>query len=224
MLSWLKKNFNHNCAFCENTTHADQPLCPACHADLPWLPLEKNTPITGCDKTISAFAYHPPINNLLLAIKFGKKLHETSTIGRLVADAILPQIDAIPEAILPTPLHTKRLHTRGFNQALELARPLANILGVPLLTDTVIRHKTTLAQTELDAQQRQKNLHHAFQLTGKLPYRHIVIFDDVISTGATIRELAHLLREHGAEHIEAWSCARPILRQKHEVDVQIDYH
>lgn len=215
---------NRYCAFCGQKTHNSHPLCLPCHTELPWLPDEKNLPVPGCNTSISAFAYQPPISNLLLGIKFGKNLHEITTVGQLATSGILPRMQAIPEAILPVPLHTARLHTRGFNQALELARPLARILGIPLLSHAVIRHKTTHAQTELDAQQRQQNLHDAFRITAKLPYRHIAIFDDVITTGTTIGELARLLREHGVENIEAWSCARPILRQKHEVVAQIDYH
>lgn len=210
------------CAFCGEKTDANHPLCLPCHNELPWLPQEENTPVTGCDNAVSAFAYQPPISNLLLAIKFGKNLSELSTMGKLAANGILPQIHTIPEAILPVPLHANRLHTRGFNQALELARPLAHILGIPLLTHTVTRGKATTAQTELNAQQRQQNLHQAFSLATQPPYRHIVIFDDVISTGTTIGELANLLRAHGIAHIEAWSCARPVLRQKHEVMQQID--
>ncbi len=222
----LQNWFGHSrqCAFCGQKIHGNHPLCLPCHTELPWLPAGENHPIPGCNTSISAFAYHSPISNLLLGIKFGKNLHELTTVGQLAASGILPNIQAIPEAILPVPLHAARLHTRGFNQALELARPLARILKIPLLTHAVIRHKATHAQTELDARQRQQNLRHAFRLPTKLPYRHIAIFDDVITTGTTIGELAHLLREHGVETVEAWSCARPILRQKHEVVEQIDYH
>lgn len=222
--NWLEHILSNNCAFCGENNQTRQALCPSCYNELPWLTLEHNFRTTDCDKTISAFAYQAPISNLLLEIKFGKNLNQLTTLGKLIADNILTQIDSIPDAILPIPLHKQRLHTRGFNQALELARPIARILGVPLLTHTVIRHKATTAQTELSAQQRQQNLIQAFRLTDELPYQHIAIFDDVITTGTTIRELARLLRKQGVKQIEAWSCAHSVLHQKHEVMEQIDYH
>jgi ComF family protein len=224
----LWQAFSHSlqpeCAFCGLPRIPGYPLCHGCHQELPWLAAEHNLPIPDCSATLSAFAYQPPISNLLLGIKFGKNVRELATVGELTATGILPQLSQVPDAILPVPLHTARLHKRGFNQALELARPVAKQLGVPLLTDTLIRSKATLPQTELDSAQRQHNLRQAFQLHKPLQHRHIAIFDDVITTGATARELALLLLANGAEQVEIWSCARAILRQKHEEDTQIDYH
>jgi ComF family protein len=201
-----------------------QPLCPACYHELPWLPPEANLPIPDCDGCHSAFAYHPPINKLLLGIKFGKNIRELATVGNLTATGILHQLEELPEAILPIPLHTSRLHRRGFNQALELARPLAKQLKLPLLDHSITRRKATQAQTELNAQQRQKNLHQAFAIRKSIPYRHVAIFDDVITTGATAGELARLLRSQGVQRVDIWSCARTILRQTDASDHQIDYH
>lgn len=213
-----------DCAFCGNRREPGHNLCPACHQDLPWLPPEHITPLPDSDETLSAFAYQPPINNLLLSVKFGKNVRQLSTLGELTADGILPQIASVPDAILPVPLHRKRLYSRGFNQALELARPLARILGIPLLPQTIIRAKATLPQTELDSAQRLSNLRQAFALDQPLPYQHIVIFDDVITTGATAQELARLLRSHGIRHISVWSCARAILRQKHDLGERFNYY
>lgn len=212
------------CAFCGLPRIHGYPLCHGCHTELPWLDAEHNFPIPDCAASLSAFAYQPPISSLLLGIKFGKNLRGLATLGELTATGILPQLSRIPDAILPVPLHTARLHKRGFNQALELARPLAKQLGIPLLTDALIRSKATLPQTELDSAQRQQNLRQAFQLRHPLRHRHIAIFDDVITTGSTARELALLLLANGAEQVEIWSCARAILRQRHEVGAQIDYH
>jgi ComF family protein len=224
MTQWLASTLQPQCVFCGEKRHAGLPLCQQCHDELPWLPDTNNIPIDACDTCISAFAYQPPISNLLLGIKFGKNLRELSSLGELTAACILSQMAQVPDAILPVPLHTARLHKRGFNQALELARPLAKQLGIPLLTHAVKRGKFTLPQTELDSQQRQQNLSQAFQIAAPLPYQRVAIFDDVITTGATSRELARLLRAHGVQHIDVWSCARPILRQKQELTPQISYH
>ncbi|QTR50562.1 ComF family protein [Candidatus Thiothrix anitrata] len=201
------------CAFCEEPRLPDYPLCQGCHDDLPWLAAQYNHPIPGCDNSISAFAYQSPVSALLLSVKFGKRLRDLTTLGELTATGILPQISQVPQAILPVPLHSQRLHERGFNQALELARPLAKQLGIPLLTHHVVRHKATLRQTELDSTQRQQNLLQAFRLNAALPYTRIALFDDVITTGSTLQSLAQLLRANGVEYIEAWSCARPIQRR-----------
>lgn len=220
----LDHAFNPCCAFCYLPCISGHPLCERCHAELPWLLPEQNQPLANHVNSLSAFAYQPPISNLLLGIKFGKNLHELATLGELTATGLLPQLEQIPEAILPVPLHVSRLHKRGFNQALELVRPLAKQLGAPLLTDVIRRSKATRPQTELDSAQRQHNLRQAFQLDKPLRYKRLAIFDDVITTGATARELVALLQHNGAEQVEIWSCARAILRQSHELMPQIDYH
>ncbi|MEN9503833.1 MAG: hypothetical protein RI964_3118 [Pseudomonadota bacterium] len=223
---WLKHFHCHwqpQCVLCDAPSDRQTiPLCLACYQTLPWLPDEANLTIAPATRCISAFAYHAPINHLLLSLKFGKQLREIATLSRLMTTAILPQLDAVPDAILPIPLHMSRLQTRGFNQALELARPLAKQLQIPLLTRPVIRQKATQAQTELDFQQRQQNLHQAFQVRSPLPYRHIAIVDDVITTGATSSELASLLLTNGVERVDIWSCARAILRQDHALTPRID--
>lgn len=212
------------CAFCGLPRIQGYPLCQACHDELPWLTQNQHPIPAGCDSSITALAYQAPIKGLLRQAKFGKQLREADTLGEITAAAIAPQIATLPDAILPVPLHPTRMHQRGFNQALELARPLAQQLGVPLLTQAVIRRKATQAQAQLNAQLRQTNIQHAFQLVTPLPYTHIALFDDVITTGATLHALAQLLRANGVKHIQAWSCARPLLRRKHEVGQQIDYH
>ncbi len=216
----LQQTLTPDCAFCGLPRIAGYPLCTQCHEDLPWLQPEQNLPLPGCQNSLSAFAYQPPISNLLLGIKFGKNLRELSTLGELTATGILPQLSKVPDAILPVPLHNARLHKRGFNQALELARPLAKQLGIPLLTRTITRSKATLPQTELDSSQRQRNLQQAFQLQTPVTHQHIAIFDDVITTGATARELAALLLANGVEYVEIWSCARAILRASQPSEIQ----
>ena len=120
----------------------------------------------------------------------------------------LATIQPLPEAILPVPLHSTRLRERGFNQALELARPMAQALALPLLIHHSQRTRATVAQTSLSAKQRRKNIRGAFQVTQPLPARHIAIVDDVMTTGQTINELAKTLRKAGATHIDVWVCAR----------------
>ena len=118
---------------------------------------------------------------------------------------------ARPEALLPIPLHATRLGRRGYDQALELARPLARALRIPVLTRTMLRTRATAPQSELDAhvRQRNRNLRRAFSIqagTG-LP-DHVALVDDVMTTGATLREAAKALRRAGVARVDAWVCAR----------------
>ena len=101
------------------------------------------------------------------------------------------------------------MRERGYNQALELAKPLARALGIPLDRDLLTRTRATPAQTGLDAAARRRNLRGAFSLTATrtLP-EHVVLLDDVMTTGATLRECAQALRRAGAARVDVWALAR----------------
>jgi ComF family protein len=116
----------------------------------------------------------------------------------------------MPEAILPVPLHARRLRERGFNQSIELARPASRAFGLPLVRDLVKRSRPTSPQTALDIKQRRQNLRNAFVVDGKIPYSHIAILDDVVTTGSTVNELAKVLRRSGVQTIQVWSIARAV--------------
>lgn len=114
----------------------------------------------------------------------------------------------MPHYLLPVPLHPERLRERGYNQALELARPLSRILGIPIAHRLCTRRRATLAQTSLDGGERRRNLRGAFLPSlGEMP-RHVAIIDDVVTTGTTVEELARTLRLAGVEVVEVWACAR----------------
>jgi ComF family protein len=107
------------------------------------------------------------------------------------------------------PLHRRRLRRRGYNQALELARPLARSLGVPLDHGALLRRRATEAQTELDAVARRRNVHGAFALReGVALPAHVAILDDVMTTGATLAECVRVLRRAGVSRVDVWALAR----------------
>jgi len=114
-----------------------------------------------------------------------------------------------PDALLPLPLHRARLRRRGYDQALELAKPLAQALELPLRDDILIRQRDTAPQSRLDAKQRRRNLRGAFVVRegAELP-AHLVLIDDVMTTGATLHAAADALRRAGVERVDAWVCAR----------------
>ena len=212
------------CLLCNAGGALGQDLCVACAAALPWarlacprcaLPL--SSPARACgaclrkapllDAAHAAFTYRPPIDRLLPRLKF----HGDLAAGRLLAGAMavaLADVDR-PDALLPVPLARARLRQRGYDQALELARPLARALGLPLLPDGLQRTRNTEAQSRLDANGRRRNVRGAFQATrgADLP-DHVALVDDVMTTGATLQAAAIALRRAGVRRIDAWVCAR----------------
>ena len=157
----------------------------------------------------AACRYAAPIDRLLLRFKFHHDLAAGGLLAQLMAQALAgaPR----PEALLPVPLHRSRLRRRGYDQALELARPLAVALGLPILDHLLVRIRATAPQSRLDAAQRRRNLAAAFavQPGAALP-RHVVLVDDVMTTGATLRAAALSLRRAGVERVDAWVCARVV--------------
>jgi ComF family protein len=106
------------------------------------------------------------------------------------------------------PLHRSRLRERGFNQAVELARPLARRLAVPLAADLVQRVRPGRPQSGLEKSRRRANVRGAFALRRPLDAWHVAVVDDVLTTGATAAELAGVLKAAGAERVEVWVVAR----------------
>jgi ComF family protein len=130
-------------------------------------------------------------------------------LGQLFAQHVgATRRDPLPELIIPVPLAPRRYRQRGFNQAHELAGPLARLLRVPVRPDLVVRQKETLEQLPLDRKQRRRNVRDAFAAPAALPARHVAILDDVVTTGSTVTELARVLALSGAERIEVWAIAR----------------
>lgn len=212
---------------------ADRDLCPACFAALPWnhhacrrcaLPL----PANGIDRicgacqqrgsasalaeTHASFRYDAPLDRLLPRFKFHQSLAAGRLLSSLMSHALADIAAASPSAcVLPIPLHRRRLAERGYDQALELAKPLARRLGLPLRRELLQRQKPTRAQSQLDKQARLRNLRHAFAASTTQPMpAHIVLIDDVMTTGATLEAAAKALHRAGATRIDARVCARVV--------------
>ncbi len=108
------------------------------------------------------------------------------------------------------PLSQVRLQERGFNQAIEIARPLARQLGKPLAIQGYARTLDTVPQTTLPWKERQKNIRGAFECTLDLSGKQIIVIDDVMTTGATLNEFARTLKKHGASRVTNWVVARAL--------------
>ncbi|MCA1805582.1 MAG: ComF family protein [Xanthomonadaceae bacterium] len=129
-------------------------------------------------------------------------------LGQLLADRLAPIPGPRPAVILPVPLHRRRLAERGFNQTLEIGRPLRDELGIPMDHRLARRVKHTDSQAQLPARERQRNLRNAYSLAGGPLPDHIAILDDVMTTGTTVNELARLLKGAGVARVEVWVLAR----------------
>lgn len=221
--SWLQRHLLPcHCRLCQAPDPRDLGLCRGCLDDLPWLtsacprcaqPLpQQDRPCGACqqqppayDRGIALFRYAAPLDALLLQLKFARAVPHARLFAALLAERM--RSEPAPDCILPVPLHPQRQRERGFNQAIEIARPLARQLGCSLDLDTCIRSRATPPQSRLSAHQRRRNLRGAFTLT-RTPARRIALLDDVMTTGSTLNELASLLRRGGAERIDVWVVAR----------------
>ncbi|HEY0199574.1 MAG TPA: ComF family protein [Rhodanobacter sp.] len=211
------------CLLCGGAGFDGMDLCADCASELPRnrsccarcaLPLAQPLPMCGeCLRRTppwhaawAPFRYGWPLDRLESRYKFGADL----AAGRVLS--VLWQREPcpiqLPQLLLTVPLHRQRQRQRGYNQALELARPLAHAFGVPLRHDLLQRVRVTDPQTELDALSRRRNVRGAFALRdGALP-AHVAILDDVMTTGATLAECARLLRRSGVKRVDVWALAR----------------
>lgn len=219
------------CLLCREPGAEGRDLCGACAARLPWnraacprcaLPLAAAGPLAGTqapvcgeclrrapplDAVSATFIYGFPLDRLLPRLKF----HGDLASGRLLAAAMAASCARMPrpDALLPLPLARARLRRRGYDQALELARPLARRLSIPLLDRALVRRRDTAPQSTLDAAARRRNLRGAFAVpAGTTLPAHVALVDDVMTTGATLHAAARALRRAGVARVDAWVCAR----------------
>lgn len=227
--TWLNNVHRHfypaACLICGQTaTGQALDICKPCHSALPWqshaCPHCAATLPTGAlhcgaclrrpppfQAATSALHYHFPVDRLLQQFKFQGQLAVGRLLGELLAGRLAARAEPLPACIVPVPLHPARLAERGFNQAAELARPLARRLNLTITHDLCHRVRDTAHQAQLAAAERRRNLRDAFDVRGRVP-THLAILDDIITTGSTVTELARALRRAGAECIEVWSVAR----------------
>lgn len=209
------------CFMCSEVC-AGGPLCAACRSALPVLggarcvrcalPMPHPGVCGACvsrppafDASRSAFLYRFPVSDMILRLKYHGDLYLAGQLGRMLASfASLEGIDAI----VPIPLNRARLRQRGFNQAIELARPLARRTGLPLIVDAAVRERDTVRQAGLDPVARRRNLRGAFRCVRPLRGASVLVVDDVMTTGATLDEFARTLKAAGVSRVENLVLAR----------------
>ena len=215
--------FAQDCRLCGSESGAEL-LCAGCAADLPVLPEhcpQCALPSPGgalcghClneaprfDRTLALWRYDFPCDTLVLALKYGARIALAGFFARSLSNRGLPQVDVI----VPMPLHPRRLAERGFNQALEIARELGRLAGVTIATRGVRRVIDTIPQTELPHDRRATNVRGAFDCGLDLSEKSVAVVDDVMTSGATLNELARVLKLAGAIRVENWVVARTMPR------------
>jgi len=167
-----------------------------------------NRPWVFIDHTWALFQYHYPANHLIQHMKFKHGIDIASALGRTLGGLPLYVDTPAPDCIIPIPLHTSRLVSRGYNQSVELARSLSKQLCIPLDTASCKRVRATKPQSDLPAKKRKKNVRGAFSVSAEISYGHVLLVDDVITTGSTVNELARTLRLAGVSRIDVLACAR----------------
>ena len=162
------------------------------------------------DHSLIGYIFEEPLRSLLHEFKYNNGFY----LAPFFADLMLSCHDtnsSKPQCLIPVPMHPQRIKQRGFNQAAILSKLLAKILKIPCNLTHCKKIINTAPQATLDAEARQKNLKNAF-LTTPLPYQHVAIIDDLLTTGGTVNELALSLKKSGVAKVDVWCCARAIIK------------
>jgi ComF family protein len=153
--------------------------------------------------------YTHPVDHLVQDLKFRHRLANAD----FFAHCLLAESPALRAAVIvPVPLSMTRLRERGFNQAIEIARPLARALRLPLDTGSLVRVRDTPPQSRLPWRVRRGNVRHAFDCTADFSGKAVIVIDDVMTTGATLDAVAQTLKDHGAKYVTNWVVARAVKR------------
>ena len=155
------------------------------------------------DATLALADYRAPLDLLARGLKFRARLALAEEFARRLALAAHDNLDphGIPDIVVPVPLSRERLIERGYNQAWQIARPLARRLGTQADAMLVRRILHTAPQSKLDREARRRNVGRAFALARPLAGQHVGVVDDVMTSGATLDALAHTLKAAGARRV-----------------------
>jgi len=199
------------CAACRaDLTRVEHP-CGRCGLPLPVAVCPRQTASWAFDAVVAPLEYVEPLRAYVRDLKFAGRRNLGQALGDLLAEAVR----AAPagrnvDAIVPVPLHRRRFIARGYNQAVEIARPVATSLHTSLYIAGIKRRRATTPQAQLAATARRANVRHAFAVRRNLKGRHIAIVDDVITTGSTVNALARELLLAGARTVQVWAVARSL--------------
>ncbi len=204
------------------------PYCRLCGR--PFDPQAKAAPVCGeClqhrfrfDYARSAVRYEGVGRETVHALKFGGKPRLAKPMGEAMAevlrralnadDGLLPEGWRSPHFLIPVPLHPKTQRQRGYNQAALLAREVGELTGIPVVENAVLQVRHMQPQATLGARERWENVKGAFAVAQPelVKGRIVVVVDDVMTTGATLNEIARLLKRCGARYVYCLTFARTV--------------
>ena len=204
-------------------------ICADCWQDMqflepPWCDICGIPDVNGlCDtcaispprygKLRSIAFYHTTLQQAIHLFKFEKKRGFAQHLIQLINAHVPSDCDiAEYDFVLPIPIHKKRLRERGFNQATLLADGIAKAEDIPVLVDTLVRKRHTVAQSSLDSAARQQNIVGAFEVRSPdvIRGKRLLVIDDVFTTGATIREAVSELWTADPAEIDVLTLARTL--------------
>ena len=221
-----------HCLLCRGHTSIDSPVCnycqqhlPAPHATCPYCGIPKTDSLSGIcgqclqqrppfDICLSPFIYLYPVNHMIQSIKYNQRLelippmvnHLMCTLKNHYSDK------SWPEAIIPVPLHKKKIISRGYNQSLLLANDIQRKLPLntqcQVIPNIISKQRNTLPQQKLPARDRRKNIKGAFTIKKNISYRHLAVVDDVVTTSETASEISRVLKNSGVKQVDIWCLAR----------------
>ena len=223
--TWLtlgQRLLPQQCILCTARADSDT-VCTDCYRQLPWLaalrcaqcalPTPDGKVCGAClseppryASITAPFVYAWPLAPLIQHYKYAGNL----ALARLLARAIADRLDRSADLIIPLPLAPQRLRERGFNQALEIARLLSGSTGVPLAPHACRRVRDTMPQAALPWAERARNIRGAFVCDADLGGLRVAVVDDVMTTGATLNEIARNLLQAGAAEVQGWVVARTL--------------
>lgn len=182
------------CSVCAIRLHGDDLACGACLARPP-----------AFHRATALADYAPPVDAMVMALKFRARLELASVFGGLLARRVAATRDALVTAV---PLAFERMSERGFNQSLQIARAFCRDSGARLAADVVRRIRHAPPQQTLALDERRRNVRGVFAMTGDVRSRDVLVVDDVMTSGSTMDEIARLLVSAGAAHVHALVVAR----------------
>ena len=208
--------FKQSCLLCRQASNS--LICPVCNTDLERFNLasyQNNLLLhpkikeiyknLDAQRLLAISNYQWPLANLVTQLKFSRRVIHAKALAELFLDSVSFDSDSIPETIIPVPLHNARFHQRKFSQAIEIANFIGNQLGISVNDRLCLRHKPTQPQTTLSGKQRRLNIRNAFSINSTFSYRHVAIFDDIVTTGSTVNELIKSIKSRNPDvQIEVW--------------------
>ena len=213
---------SQSCLVCKQTSNS--AICQYCTDDLALFDIDRyhhnlmlspkiNKGLVNVDfpQVLALADYQWPLSKLLTGLKFSKQVPNAHALATLFVKHCLRSNSVLPQLIIPMPLHKNRYLFRKFNQSIELTKHICRLSQLDMDTSIISRCKSTPAQTDLSAAQRRKNLQNAFAIDATAAqrlknYKHIALFDDVITTGSTMNAAYRSIRKyHPSLKIDVWS-------------------